>query len=398
MNVKRRIWKHRFIASVMALLCLTGCWDMIEVNRLAIVNFVGMDLNPEQGGSMFYYQIINPTGIAAQKTSGINAPVYTYSIRTSDSTENPSKLTDGISKTPFFAHYNAMVVTERAARKGLVDQLNFLEKQNDRQSTIPMIITDSPLQAIMRTYTSLERLPGRNARLIIDNGIYQTGEASPRSQIKHVAENLESTILTVLPIISLSGEDVSSTDTKKYEMIDANKGSFLLKGGALIKQGKMIGRLKSSEMPYYNLLNGQIHIFHQSVPLHEGHVDLRVEDFTVRKKLVMEEGKPVLRIHLKAEVHMENNTQDVKLDEANLREIKSQLDKLIREKCERLFAKSKKNSWDITGLEAMMKQKRGQPWAEAKRNPESWKETQLDVTTQFIIQTFGNTLDPYKTR
>ncbi|GGG59136.1 Ger(x)C family spore germination protein [Paenibacillus radicis (ex Gao et al. 2016)] len=398
MNVKRRIWKHKLVVSITALLCLTGCWDMIEVNQLAIVNFVGMDLNPEQGGSTFYYQIINPTGIAAQKTSGINAPVYTYSIRTFDSTENPSKLTDGISKKPFFDHYNAMVVTERAARKGLIDQLNFLEKQNNRQSTIPMIITDSPLAAIMRTYTSLERLPGRNARLIINNGTYQTGEASPRSQVKHVVENLESTVLTVLPIISLSGEDVASTDTKKYETIDANKGSFILKGGALIKQGKMIGRLKSSEMPYYNLLNGQIHMFHQSVPLNEGHVDLRSEDFTIRKKLVMENGKPVLRIQLKAEVHMENNTQNAKLDEANLKEIESQLDKALQDKCARLFEKTKKNDWDITGLEAMIKQKRGQQWAAAKRNPESWKETQLVLTTQFIIQTFGNTLDPYKTR
>lgn len=43
---------------------------MVEVNQLAIVNFIGLDKNPDTGMYTVYYHIINPSGIATQKRRG----------------------------------------------------------------------------------------------------------------------------------------------------------------------------------------------------------------------------------------------------------------------------------------------------------------------------------------
>jgi spore germination protein KC len=397
MIAKQLMWKGKLCCSIAICFCLTACWDLVEVNELAIVNFIGMDIEPEKEGSIFYYHIVNPAGIAAQKVSGINAPVYTFRVSSKHSTENPSKLLDSIPKRPFFDHSEALVITERAARKGIVDQLNFMEKQQDRQSTINLLVTDSPLSNFMKTYTTLERMPGNNVRKIIQNQSMESGEASYRSRVKDIIENLESSVLTVLPIISISTPQ-GSPSTKRYENINANEGSFFLKGGAIFKKGVMIGKLTSSEMPFYNLLNGQILMLHQSVAINDGRVELWMKDVAVRKQLVEVAGHPVLNVHIKAKVHIEGNTQETKLTEDNLNAIKEQLGKQVKEKADRLYERAKSKDWDLLALEELIAHKQGNLWKKEKADKDLWKETKLAVSVHFVIQTFGNTIDPYKTR
>jgi spore germination protein KC len=395
MKGNQQAWKMKLCCSLVMCFCLTACWDLVEVNQMAIVNFIGMDINPEEGGSTFYYHIVNPSGIAAQKTSGINAPVYTFRISSKLATEVPSKLLDSIPKRPFFDHSEAMVVTERAARKGIVDQLNFMEKQRDRQSTINMLVTDSPLSDFMQIYTTLERLPGNNVRTIIENQSKESGEASYRSRIKDVVENLDTNTLIVLPLVSVSGSHESST-TQRYEHMDANEGSFILRGGALIKQGAMIGKLSASEMPFYNLLNGEIKMLHQIVNLNEGHVDLWLKDILVKKHLIQKSGHPVINIQIKAKVHIDGNTQETKLTADNLDLIIAQLSKQVVERSNQLYEKTKAKHWDIMGIEEMISHKRGSTRKKANEDKGKWEETELAVSVHFVIQTFGNTLDPYK--
>lgn len=49
------------------LCCLTGCWDKVEINQLAIGELVGADMDPNTHKQIVYYQIANPEAIATQK-------------------------------------------------------------------------------------------------------------------------------------------------------------------------------------------------------------------------------------------------------------------------------------------------------------------------------------------
>ena len=46
----------------------------------------------------------------------------------------------------------------------------------------------------------------------------------------------------------------------------------------------------------------------------------------------------------------------------------------------------------------MIKLQKGPEWKKVKDNEEFWKKTKLELTFQFVIGSFGNTLDSYKTR
>ncbi|BBI36583.1 hypothetical protein KCTCHS21_59820 [Cohnella abietis] len=367
---------------------------MVEVNQLAIVNFIGVDRDPESGKYSVYFQIVNPSGLAAQKSPGTIAPIYTYRIDTTNTMDPMNKMLDLIPRKPFFDHYQALVVTERMARWGLVEQLNFLEKQPDRRSTINLIVTDSSIEDIMQTYLPLEKMSGRAIRSIINNQAAFSGKASKKSMVKSLVDNLENTGLTAHPLISLASKDVTSSATR-YQKIDANKGNFILKGGALFKQGIMIGKLTSDEMPWFNLMSGDIDVLIQSLTVNGKGVEIRSDKLEVRKKLVMQDGRPVLKLHVEAGLHITGNNQSEKLTGDNLDQITSAFNRQVSEQSEEFFEKGKQHGWDVAGIEDTINRKRGQEWKTAKQDKNQWRLTKLEITVSSTIKTVGITIDPY---
>lgn len=368
---------------------------MVEVNQLAIVNFIGLDKNPDTGLYTVYYHIINPSGIATQKTSGINSPIYSYRIESKTIGEIYDKMLDKIPRRPFFDHYQSLVVTERTAKEGVEELINYLVKHSDNRSTIHMFVTTSRLSDIMDTYTTLERMPGRVIHTIVENQSKQSGRASKQSRVKDLVENMEGSSLTILPLITLSSSQPKPT-TNRYEQIDANKGNIALDGGAVFKAGQMIGKLKMSEMPLVNLLNGQITTFHQLLSLDGGHVNVRAMAIKVRKKIIIQAGQPVLKIDIKAKLDILENSQTAKLTVQNLDEIKKKFNEQVSEEAHRFYEKTKQKGWDILGVEEQIKRNQIKVGEVTSKDKNILDETRLEITVNCIIQTVGDTIDPFK--
>ncbi|MEK3914617.1 Ger(x)C family spore germination protein [Paenibacillus sp. FSL H7-0331] len=394
MNFKRFLRYCKGYLMIISCLCLTGCWDMVEVNQLAIVNFIGLDKNPDTGLYTVYYHIINPSGIATQKTSGINSPIYSYRIESKTIGEIYDKMLDKIPRRPFFDHYQSLVVTERTAKEGVEELINYLVKHSDNRSTIHMFVTTSRLSDIMDTYTTLERMPGRVIHTIVENQSKQSGRASKQSRVKDLVENMESSSLTILPLITLSSSQPKPT-TNRYEQIDANKGNIALDGGAVFKAGQMIGKLKMSEMPLVNLLNGQITTFHQLLSLDGGHVNVRAMAIKVRKKIIIQAGQPVLKIDIKAKLDILENSQTAKLTVQNLDEIKKKFNEQVSEEAHRFYEKTKQKGWDILGVEEQIKRNQIKVGEVTSKDKNILDETRLEITVNCIIQTVGDTIDPF---
>ena len=67
---------------VLTLLALcTGCWDIKDINTLAIVSLAGVDKDPKTGDFLAYYQVMNPTGLSTRTGSSAKAAVYTFNFK-----------------------------------------------------------------------------------------------------------------------------------------------------------------------------------------------------------------------------------------------------------------------------------------------------------------------------
>ncbi|GLI09498.1 hypothetical protein YDYSG_55300 [Paenibacillus tyrfis] len=385
----------KLLAMAAACCSLAGCWDMVEVNQLAIVDLVGMDREPGNGKYTTYYQVINPPGIAMQKGAGIKAPVYTYKVEGFSAVELVEKTFDIVPRRPFYDHYQALIVTERFAKEGLREMLNFLEKRPDRRATIHMLVTDSPLPDMMKTYIPLERLPGRAEHSIIELQSKYSGRESKRSRVKDLIENMEGSMPTVLPIVSLSSPKPMPT-TERYEQIDANQGNFIMKGAAVFKHDRMIGRLEPSDLPWFYLLDGRIGVLNEPLIVNGERVDLQAPKPEVRRQLSTLSRKPVLKIDIYAQAQIFDNDQNVKLTEQNLAEIEAQFNEQVKKKASAFYEKTKRLGWDLLGIEAQIKRKSGKEWADIKKEEEAWKKTELQLTVHCTIRAVGTTIDPYK--
>lgn len=368
---------------------------MVEINQLAIGSLIGGDIDPKSGNQIVYYQIVNPKAVTAQGGAGIKAPVYTYRVEASSIAELALKSSESLPRDLFPDHYQSHLITERSARQGLRPFLNFLERQFNRRTDLYLIITDSPLSDVMNTYTLLERLPGRSLRSLIELQSKSSGRVSRKCRVKDLVENMESSILTVLPMVALQTlKHASSTD--RYEKINANGGELRLSGGAVFKQDRMIGKLKLTQMPLYYLMKGEAKVFYDTVKLNSNNVDLRATKIKVHKKLSYISGRPVWRLDIHAHLQIMSNEQQQKLTTKNLAEIKEAFNRQTAAKINDFFEQAQSKRWDLFGLEGQMKNKRGKEWAKALQEKDFWRQTKLYCTINSKITDIGEIIDPYR--
>ncbi|WP_373233038.1 Ger(x)C family spore germination protein [Cohnella sp.] len=382
------------ILSLISLLGVTGCWDMTEINQLAIGNLAGGDIDPETGRQIVYYQIVNPSALASQKGGGIKSPVYTYKVEAPTLAELAFGATDMLPRDLFPDHFQAYLLTERMARRGLHSYLNFLERQSNRRTDLDLIITDSPMKDVMNTYTLFERIPGRSLRALFELQYKVSGRVNPKSRIKDVIEHMESSVLTVLPIISLRDSHQAST-TGRYEHIDANRGSLFLSGGAVIRKDRMIGKLSLTQIPLYNLMKNEAKVYYDKIEVNGKDVDVGAIKVKVRKRLSLVNDRPVLRVDVYADLKLLNTEQSEALSSDSLGQIKQAFNDQLADKAADLFEWSRSKGWDLFSIEHQMGKKRGKEWREALNGKEAWKQAKLEMEVRSKVTDMGAIIDPY---
>lgn len=383
-----------------ALLCsvMTGCWDQVEMNQLAIVNIVGIDKNPDNGRYEVLYQVINPSGMSGQMgATQVKSPVYVYKVEGKHLGIAANQTYTSIPRQLFPDHYQILIVSKRFAKEGLREFLNFTEQQPNRRATVHVVITESPITDIMNTFIPLERLPGRSILSLIINGSKQTGKISDLSRVKDILKPIESSKLMTLPIIELrTGKTAPSSD--QFEQINADEGNIDFHGSAIIKHGRMIGEISLAQSIWYNLLNDQLHSLFQVVEFADEQViEIQTDDAPkVSKKLLISSEQPSLKVDIMFKLKIANNTLENILTEDIVKEIEQRFNDQVYEQATEFLQYSKRKGWDILSIEEQMKKKRGTPWNQAQENPDYWKKVKVALTIQSQVITTGTSIHPYK--
>ncbi|MCC8438536.1 Ger(x)C family spore germination protein [Brevibacillus sp. M2.1A] len=374
---------------------LTGCWDKVEINQLAVGELVGGDIDPQTQDQIAYFHIVNPEAVAHQKGSGIKAPYYSYRVQAPSIAALGMEAAKILPRRLFPDHYQSQIITERYAKRGLQPFINFFERQYDRRTNLYLFITDSPLEDIMMTYIPLERLSGRSLRSLIEIESETTGRVSKKSRVKDLVENMESSILTVLPMLSVSGSRPTPS-TDRYDQISGNQGNLKLTGGAVFKHDKMIGKMKLNEMAYYNLLRKECEVLFESMVVNGRIVDVRTAKPKVEERLFIVAGKPVWKVNIKAGLSILHNEQSKELTLENLNEIRDVFNQQVLKKADGLFHSAIIRGWDLFGLEDRIKYKTGSDWENIQKRKGGWKATKLELSVDSKVIDIGEIINPYK--
>lgn len=353
---------------------------MKEINQLAIVSIGGADMDPRTGKNFAYYQVINPTGATTKQHGPSNAAVYTYEIEESSPGRMTERTTTSMPRILFGAHTQSYIVSERMAKNGMIDLINYLELNPERRTDVFLFVTDSPISSVLNTFTPLERLPGRYLRSLMNMHQRSFGSPVVPTRLNDVVEGMVRNEPTIIPIIHLNDLKPPST-TKKLEEIEATKQSLMITDGAVFIKGKMVGRIDRDIKKTSFVLSNKAKNIVDSIRVDEANIDLEARNFHVKKERNRKENRVSFTIRVKLKVI--NNVQHTKMTEQNLHKIEMSFNQHFNEEARKLVDYAKDKNWDLLGL-----QDRGLA-------DDNWRQTEITFQTISRVVSTGNISTPY---
>lgn len=147
-----------FMLCFMLLSLLTGCWNVNEVNRIAIVFGAGID-QLDNGEYELTLQIVIPTS-NAQGPSG-NVPGRSFMVLTKKGKtvgEIVENLMHEQSRHVFFGHTKMLVFGEKVSKSGVKEIIDWFERY--REFRFPFVfIAEGKAKEVLSTSMPLEKIP-----------------------------------------------------------------------------------------------------------------------------------------------------------------------------------------------------------------------------------------------
>jgi Ger(x)C family germination protein len=364
---------------ISGLLLCSACWDMKEINQLAIVDMIAIDRDKE-GMYHSYYQVLNPPSLEARRTGPAKAAVYTYSVSAPTMGKMLDKTGSVMSRNLYTSHLQCYVVSERMAREGLFKMVNYLENYKERRTNVYAIVSEDPVSEVIQTFTLLDRVPGRNIRLLLDWHARRYGINKLPTRIMDIVEGIPFSRPTIVPIVQHTGDDSASL-SDRLEDIDASKQSLAFSGGAVFIRAKMVGKVSSEIKNTYYVLNGYATRKQETFEVNGQTVDVGMNVVRLKRKW---ETKDRLQIRADVTLGIINNEQDARLSIPNIAQMETEFNRAYQKKCEEFLDYARKKEWDLLGI------------GDTAQGRNRWKDVQVEFAIHSKLTTLGNTITPYE--
>jgi spore germination protein KC len=361
------------------LLVCSGCWDMKEINQLAIVDMIAIDQD-EDGIFHAFYQVLNPPSIEARRSGPSKAAVYTYETSSPIMGRTLEQTGAVMSRNLYTSHLQCYVVSERMAREGLFKMANYLENYKERRTNVYAIVSEDPVSKVINTFTLLDRVPGRNIRLLLDWHARRLGINKLPTRMKDIVAGIPFSRPTIIPMIQYTG-DTSASLSDRLEDINATKQSLKFSGGAVFIGAKMVGKISDDIKNHYYVLNGYANRKQESFKVNGETVAVEIRDIQIKRKWVT---KDKLQIRMYTKMGMINNEQDKKLTVQNISEIEQAFNSSFQKKCEEFVSLALKKDWDMLGI------------GDTDQGRNRWKDIQVEFEIRSKLTFLGNTITPYE--
>lgn len=385
---------------VVICLSLTGCYDKTELDNLAYVIGIGLDVGEAQNGEdddsdgenlNITYQIAIPVKIAGENNSSGKETYTTYTVSASSLFMGNSIVNAMASKEINLSHINIILYSEEIAKKGLSGHINGLLSNTDIRPKTPVAICRGKASDFFNQITPvLETNPARYYSLILSSFNYT--DESIGSELISFYSNAQSIDREASTVIGeISSEELNNSDS------DENKDKAVFKGLAVFKAGTMIGEIPPKITDAHLLLTNALKRGNVTVkdPEDENSIaTATIRQYTPTKINVDVKDKvPKVDITLFINAHFEasNSTTDY-LNPENKLKLKKAIQEKITSNIYEYLNEIKKLDSDIVGIGKYAKVKcltwkdyEDLNWQEIFKNSEFNVNVKVDLDISRIV-------------
>ncbi|WP_427338046.1 Ger(x)C family spore germination protein [Caloranaerobacter sp. DY30410] len=269
-----------------------ACWDNKDLTEKAFVTAVGIDRTSE-GKVQLTLQIVKPTVMKAGEQGAPEEEAFWAFTTTGDTIfEAVKNQMITINRKPFYNHADLMVIGEEFARNGIMEALDFWERNHEPRLGSDIIIAKgTTAEEILKAKSDLEEIPSIHIKSILKNN-------------KELAKIKKVTIIDVLrcliqPGISPAIGAIEVVKKEKVQKIENMK----IDSTAVFKEDKLVGWLNAAQTRGLLFIQDEVKnaVYNVENPLDESKkvaIEIVNSNGKIDAKIV--DGKLVLLIEVKA--------------------------------------------------------------------------------------------------
>ncbi len=234
------------IILVIILVCLSGCWDSEELNKISIVSGLGWDLDPDTGEVTLTYQSIIPSEI--KSTSGMDGGGEQKggsALRAiqldQDTGSSPydvlNRFTQHGSRIPFYQHTQVYVFGKDGAQKGIYGFLDTQARNPVSRPNALIVVSEKKASDILGIQDGMEKIQAFGMAAEIELSA-QFSKYPSVTRLDFQKRLLSKTTAPIAPIVGIA-EEISSQGEKVKRL--------RVMGTAVFKEDRMIGQLNERE-------------------------------------------------------------------------------------------------------------------------------------------------------
>jgi len=250
-------------------LASAACWDMEEVNSLALILALGMDVAP-RGQFDVTFQIAVPRNLAGPSgggggggtgggdggsgSGGARPGFETLTVRARNVSEAIYHLTANFARRPTLIHLEVLVVGEELARRGLAGPIGGLEDIPDFRGNVVLLVARGRASSLLTIQPLVEPRPSRYLERLIH--INHAAGKTPMIRVSDFLIALEDPALDpIVPLLERVEAGTGGGDRPRILLGAPSKA--LLIGLAVFRGDRLVGEFGFQQAGLVQMLRGE---------------------------------------------------------------------------------------------------------------------------------------------
>ncbi|ACT01721.1 Ger(x)C family spore germination protein [Paenibacillus sp. JDR-2] len=391
------MFKRRWALSliIISLMLLPGCWSRKELNELAVVMALGVDLHEK--GFTVSAQVLNSGSLGKQKENSFGSlPVVTYKATGATIPDALQRMLSSAPRLMYLSHIRVLVLGEGLARKGISDVLDFVARDHQLRDDFYMLVAKgSKADEVLEIMTPFEHVPASSlysSIMVANKNWAATGKVTIKTFVTELERGGSNPILSGVEVHG----NVDTGSSLKNIQATTPKTMLHHAGIAVFQKDKLVGWLDESASKAVNyMLNGvNTTIGNIPCPGDDGSVGFIIYGAkrTYGVKL-NEEGRPEFSVKLKIEANVNAVQCTIDLSKAaNMEEIGHILEDKFNSNISRHIKKVQQEyGSDIFGFGEELHRKYPKAWKKYRENwDEVFRTSPVSVKTEVQMRRVGS--------
>ncbi|MFZ3131076.1 MAG: Ger(x)C family spore germination protein [Desulfosporosinus sp.] len=387
-NNRGKVFKRGFVLILLVgLLFLNGCWVKREVEELAPMIGVGLDLGRKPGTYLLTAQFALPN---KSGETGADVGGWTYSAEVSSTKEFYDLMSKSLNQIPFQGSLKLIVIGEDAAKAGFNDIMDFTQRFAEFRRSMYLVLAKGKAQSILNTKLGKGQIPAMFIKSNIETG--GTISAFPKVRLGHYFTVLaRKSTAPILPVVESIKPGEGGLGSKVVGTEGEPETQLRLQGAGVLRGDRFVDFLTDEETKGYMWLENNVEQrFINTAGSKESKVIFggQVLKSTCKYKVSAQDGTRGLQYQIKARIAVDEvmglKQQLSETEWADLlKGAEKSFAQVIEKECELSIQKEREMGLDFLGIGRHVEQQNPAYWKTIK---DQWEQKIADFPVSLNVQ------------